>query len=124
MRKIKIEPLRLNGFTTVNRHQMIPLAREALLKNGGDILDVHFFSNISLCVNFELPANRIRQLQSSLEAIDLQLSAETRKSLASYRTPEADDSGAESSAHASGTLQITFIHNEPDLRIEVPAVPG
>lgn len=23
-----------------------------------------------------------------------------------------------------GTLQITFVHNEPDLRRDIPAVPG
>lgn len=101
---------------------MIPLVREALLKSGGDILDVHFFSNISLCLNFELPQRRIRQLQSSLEEINLKLSAETLDSLASYQTPENDDGGALSSV--PGTLQITFIHNEPDLRLEVPAIPG
>jgi hypothetical protein len=23
-----------------------------------------------------------------------------------------------------GTLQVTFVHNDPDLRIEVPPIPG
>lgn len=34
--------------------------------------------------------------------------------------PAADDPAAEHMA----TLQITFIHDEPDMRREVPAVPG
>ena len=32
------------------------------------------------------------------------------------RLPEAVD--------VTGTFNITFIHNEPDLRREIPAVPG
>jgi hypothetical protein len=27
-------------------------------------------------------------------------------------------------SEVTGTLEITFIHNEPDLRIEVPLIPG
>ncbi|HJU55703.1 MAG TPA: hypothetical protein VJ715_14060 [Pyrinomonadaceae bacterium] len=27
-------------------------------------------------------------------------------------------------SEVTGTLEITFIHDEPDLRIEVPPIPG
>lgn len=117
------ESLRLNGITRVSRHQMIPLVRDALLKSGGDILDAHFFSNISLCVNFELPVRRIEQLQTALADINLQLNAESLEMLASFRTT-AKREDDETSNSIPGTLQVTFIHNEPDLRIEVPAIPG
>ena len=123
MRETQTEPLRLNGFTRVPRHQMIPLVREALLKSGADILDAHFFSNISLCINFELQAQRIEQLQTALAGINLQLSTESLELLAAFRT-SAQRSDGETSASVPGTLQLTFIHNEPDLRIEVPPIPG
>lgn len=123
MRETPTESLRLNGFTKVSRHQMIPLMREALLKSGADILDAHFFSNISLCVNFELHPQRVKQLQTALADIDLQLSTESLNLLANFqaRTERGDK---ETSNAVAGTLQITFIHNEPDLKIEVPAIPG
>ena len=123
MREPQTETLTLNGFTRVPRHQMIPLVREALLQSGADILDSHFFSNISLCLNFELSAERIEQLQTALADINLQLSTESLERLANFHTPPKPDH-AETSIPVPGTLQITFIHNEPDLRIEVPAVPG
>jgi hypothetical protein len=116
-------PLRLNGFTRINRHRMIPLVREALLKSGGDILDSHFFSNISLCINFELPAPRLSQLQASLAAIELRLSNESRELLAAFHATE-ERAREEAPSSLNGTLQITFIHNEPDLRTEVPHIPG
>lgn len=121
MRETQTQPLRLNGFTRVSRHQMIPLVRDAILKTGGDILDAHFFSNISLCVNFELSAQRIEQLQTALADIHLQLSTESLELLAAFGTP-AKRYDQETSV--PGTLQITFIHSEPDLRIEVPPIPG
>lgn len=113
----------LNGFTRVPRHQMIPLAREALLNSGADILDARFFSNISLCINFELHARRIEQLQTALADINLKLSVESLESLAAFRA-SAQRGVGETTASISGTLQITFIHDEPDLRIEVPPIPG
>ena len=122
MRETQTELLRLNAFTRASRHQMIPLLREALLTSGADILDAHFFSNISLCINFELPPQRTRQLQTALADINLQLSAESLDLLAAFIVAKRDDK--ETHLTVSGTLQITFIHNEPDLRIEVPAIPG
>lgn len=123
MRETQTEPLRLNAFTRVQRHQMIALIREALLKSGADILDAHFFSNISLCINFELHAEHFEQLQTALAGINLQLSTESLESLAALSA--SAQRGVEGTpAAVPGTLQITFIHDEPDLRIEVPPIPG
>lgn len=121
MRETQTQPLRLNGFTRVSRHEMIQLVRDALLKSGGDILDAHFFSNISLCINFELSAQRIDQLQTALADIHLQLSKESLELLAAFTAPAKHEN---SETSVPGTLQITFIHNDPDLRIEVPPIPG
>lgn len=123
MRETQTEPLRLNGFTRAQRHRMIPLIREALLQSGADILDVRFFSNISLCINFELHAKHFERLQTALAGINLQLSTESLESLSALHT-SAQRGDEETSAAVPGTLQITFIHNEPDLRIEVPPIPG
>ena len=30
----------------------------------------------------------------------------------------------EGASEVIGTLEVTFIHDEPDLRIEVPTIPG
>jgi hypothetical protein len=32
--------------------------------------------------------------------------------------------GDSQQAEIAGSLQITFIHHEPDLRLEVPPIPG
>jgi hypothetical protein len=52
----------------------------------------------------------------------MQLSDESEVMLKSYDA-EAVDASAEE-GEIVGTLQISFFHDEPDLRIELPPIPG
>jgi hypothetical protein len=116
--------LRLNGITRHDRHEMISRAKEAILRGGGFILDFHMFSNISICLNFEISGGKIEKLSEALKATGLQLSRESDELLAGF-SKHKEQLGEEARAsEVAGTLAITFIHNEPDLRIEVPPVPG
>jgi hypothetical protein len=74
------------------------------------------FSNVSINLSFEIPASRIGSLRDALELMDLHLSTSSLESIA-HRSDEP-------SGDIAGSLHITFIHNEPDLRIRVPAIPG
>jgi hypothetical protein len=96
--------------------------KDAFLRSGGFIIDFHMFSNASLCVNFELPLGSVRKFRLLLSEVGMQLSDESEAMLKSYET-EAVNAGAEED-EIVGTLQISFFHNEPDLRIEVPPIPG
>lgn len=116
--------LQLSGVTRVERHEMISLVGAAILEGGGYVLDFHMFSNAAICINFEAPAGSIGKLYSSLNATGLRLSRESHELLANCRD-ERDGLGERAAAvDVAGTLQITFIHDEPDLRIEVPPIPG
>ena len=108
--------LRINGTTRLNRDEMIARARTAITDSGGWILDAKLFSNVSINLSFEIPANRIGSLRDALALIDLHLTTSSLGSIAQHRSDEQSD--------FAGSLQITFIHNEPDLRIQVPAIPG
>lgn len=92
--------------------------------SGAWVVDVKLFSNMSVCFNFEIPIDHTEQLREALAATDLQLTGESNDSFASFR--ERQESATEDSpaTDIAGTLQITFIHNEPDLRIEAPRIPG
>jgi hypothetical protein len=116
--------LRLNAVTRRDRHEMISLAKEAILQAGGDLFDFHMFSNLSICLNFEIAAGKIGGLSAALSATGLRLTDGSKERLADcYR--RAEQLPAERAAsEVTGTLEITFIHNEPDLRIEVPPIPG
>ncbi|MDT5059632.1 MAG: hypothetical protein QOH63_91 [Acidobacteriota bacterium] len=103
---------------------MISRVKEAILKGGGFILDFHMFSNLSICLNFELTVGKINQLYDALKATGLQLSEESARLLENCcRGLEQLEEKARAS-EVTGTLAITFIHSEPDLRIEVAAHSG
>lgn len=103
---------------------MIARVRTALATSSAWVLDVKQFSNVSVCFSFEIPGNRVARLREALTAADLQLTGESNDAFASFN--ECNESAGEASqtTDVAGTLQITFIHNEPDLKIEVPRIPG
>lgn len=116
--------LRLNGVTRVERHEMISLVREAILAGGGYVLDFHMFSNAAICINFEVPAGNIESLYASLKATGLRLSRESHDLLAGCCGESNEVGERTKAADVTGALQIAFVHDEPDLRIEVPPIPG
>lgn len=117
--------LRLEGFTRDDRHAMISRVREAFAASNASILDFKMFSNVSLSIIFELPARRIGELAHALAATGLRLSAASRELLADWQR-RYDEGACESAGRAeiTGALQLTFIHHEPDLRLDVPPIPG
>jgi hypothetical protein len=114
--------LRINGSTRADRHQMIFAARDAITSSGGWVTDFKLFSNLSVCLNFEISRGGVARLHTSLDELGVTLSDESERALTEFsrERPERRAAGGE----VLGTLQIAFVHDEPDLRIEVPAVPG
>ncbi len=109
--------LQLSGFTRAERIQMTNQISEAINQAGAWITDFHLYSNIVICINFEVPIAHLDRLAASLQQTGLHLSQENLDQLAPVKE-------ATLKQELAGTLQITFIHNEPDLRREIPAVPG
>lgn len=109
--------LRLDGFTKAERIQMTARVNEAINQAGAWITDFHLYSNISICINFQVPNANLDKLAVTLKETGLHLSQESLKQLmpTSALAKEKD---------LVGTLQITFVHNEPDLFRDIPAVPG
>lgn len=116
--------IRINCFTKANRHEVISGVKDAFLRSGGFITDFHMFSNASLCVNFELPLGSVRKFRLLLSEVEMQLSDDSEAMLKSYDAEAVAASAGSEEALIVGTLQISFFHNEPDLRIEVPPIPG
>jgi hypothetical protein len=110
--------LRLDGFTRAERLGMIDRVSEAINQSSAWITDFHQYSNLLICINFQVPIGNLAKLAITLQSTGLQLSP---ASLDQLMPAEGLTLGE---PELMGTLQITFIHNEPDLRREIPAVPG
>ena len=114
-----VEPLRIAGFTRVPHIEMIARIRDAISSCGGFILDSHLFSNALLSVSFEVRGRDVESLSAGLSAAGLRIDAQSLSRLRECRERECD-----SDTVIPGSLSINFIHGDPPLRIEIPAVPG
>lgn len=103
---------------------MISSVKDAITQSGGWIVDFRMFSNVSISLNFEIPVTEIARLYSALKLMDIQWSRDSEGSLPDSLTWQTSLSSETKVVDIRGALQLTFIHNEPDLRIEVPAIPG
>ncbi|MEH2425106.1 MAG: hypothetical protein V7K48_30655 [Nostoc sp.] len=117
---VKQRFLRLDGFSKAERIQMTDRVSKAISQAGAWITDFHLYSNILICINFEVPDANVDKLAVNLQETGLNLSKESLDQMmcadhSTLQKPEQE---------LMGTLQITFIHDEPDLIREVPAVPG
>ena len=113
-----VQRLNITAVTHSERQGVIDAIATTLGELGGWIDDVHLFSNISVAIRSFLPADRVQPFGERLAALGLKLSAPAQRDLAAF----AATSG--SIAEVLCTVQITFFHNEPDLRRPVPSVPG
>lgn len=103
-----VTSLHLQGCTRVERHALVDLVEEAIRASGGWILDFHQYSNISLVLEMEVPPHHLRELVRLLEAGGV-----------SFRPIPQLGPGEEEDA-ILGTLQITLVHDEPDLHLPAP----
>jgi hypothetical protein len=105
--------LQLNAVTKQDRNHVTAFVMECVSAAGGWVEDVRMYSNIMTTVLFQIPANRVASFLADLHSRGLHVEG-----------APADMANAEDSAEQRGSLQISFIHNEPDLKREVPQVPG
>jgi len=111
--------LRLSGVTRNDRLTCTASIRDIVVAQcHGWIGEFYQYSNISLCLHFEIPAGSLSVLRDSLRAGGVSLG---RDSDGAFRDISVEEGNSEA---IPCTLQITFIHNEPDLRRQVPVVPG
>ncbi len=100
-----VTSLHLQGCTRVERHAVVDLVEDAIRDVGGWILDFHQYSNISLVLELEIPPGALERLVGYLREGGVAFAA-----LPELRPEEEGDA-------LLGTLQVTFIHDEPDLRV-------
>ena len=106
----------IQGKTHEDRHGVTSAASNAVGDAGGYVLDFKQFSNLAICLSIELPPAGFAKLRSKLADLRVILDRATKEEIALAEASEGLD--------IPSSLRIEFIHEEPDLRIQVPAVPG
>lgn len=107
-------PFRLHGVTSIERHTATQLARRAISDSGGWITNFRQYSNFAVVLDLEIAPEKLAGMYAAIEAAGIPLSPPC-----SELPPPAP--GQE---EMQGALRLDFVHDEPDLSIPVPAVPG
>lgn len=113
------DPLRLAAVSAHPRHALIGQLVDAL-NDLGWVLESHPYSNLALAIHFELSPRQLSRLRARLAGMPLVLSDPSLAALARLEATPV----AELADPVPGSLHITFLHSEPDLHSEIPAVPG
>ena len=108
--------VRIHGKTLQERLGITAAASDAVGEAGGYILDFKQFSNLAVVFTIELPPSGFAKLRDKLAGLGVIL-----------EQPSNDERAfldAAVSGQIPGSLRLDFQHEEPDLRIPIPAVPG
>lgn len=109
----------LAAVTRANRHEVFAQINDAAVGCGGWIEGHTLFSNIMVTFRFVLPADRLEAFLSRVDQAGVHLDQASLAALSAVAQPDGAGGG-----EVPGALAVTFVHDEPDLRREVPAVPG
>lgn len=111
--------IKINGFTRENRFVMTARINDAIHESGAWILDFKMYSNKSLVILFQMPVRDVGRLYSAIQGTNLKIKDESDEMLKNCDAQQQllDDDKV---FDIYGTLQITFIHDEPDMRRYVP----
>lgn len=104
--------LALSAVTKTERHEATSLALDLVNSLNGWVKDTQFFSNKMATIRFVLPSAAMASFVDRLNH------AHIVTDLPGGDLPEMSD------GEQAGSLQITFLHDEPDLIRPIPAVPG
>ncbi|MBK8314126.1 MAG: hypothetical protein IPL01_08920 [Acidobacteria bacterium] len=112
----------LAGITKNDRQGMITFIKEVIDESGGWISNFTLFSNISIGVDFVIPAGNSLRLLAALESGGLQLNESGRRDIETQANLQ--DQSSETGSEVTVRMNVTFVHDDPDLRIPIPAIPG
>lgn len=109
----------MSGVSRANRHQVTANINDAISATGGWVINHTLFSNITITIQCSLPAKRLDEFRDQVITAGVRLDDDSIAKCQAMVTKHAAEP-----IDITASLNITFIHDEPDLRREVPAVPG
>ncbi|WP_417413521.1 hypothetical protein [Hoeflea sp.] len=117
--------LMLSAVTRANRHMVMQQVNDIVVSCGGWIEGHTLFSNIAATFRFVLPQAGLAAFAEQVNAAGVHIDAAGLAAVAQRAAvPAEEPDAAAASYEVAGALSVTFVHDEPDLRREIPAVPG
>ena len=100
--------LSVSIITKIERNDAITRVSDAISANEGWIVNHTLFSNMAATINFEIPASKTDSFLASLRqsSFNPQLDSESLETIVGDRRAQ---------------ISITFLHDQPDLKRDVPS---
>lgn len=111
--------LMLAAMTKRNRHQAMADLNDAIMATGGWVIDHTLFSNIATTFRAAVPQKQLASFFDSLDSLEIHVDEDGKRDIAALLAENRDGL-----SEMEISLNVTFIHDEPDIRREVPMVPG
>ncbi|WP_282035306.1 hypothetical protein [Metabacillus indicus] len=113
--------IRLKGFTKENRHEMIDYAINSISKCSGWVTNHTMYANKMIVINFEIEVRGVKELLHLLNQNGLVLLEKSNEII-----KEFPDNIVQTNCNKeiTGSINITFINEEPTVRNHIPAIPG
>jgi hypothetical protein len=108
----------LEATTKLPRNEAIPRVLAALVAEGGFVTGTESLGGMALVFRLELTQRAVMGLAERLFAAGARLSEASRSQLERERT------AGETDRELVGSLLLRFYASEPDLKLDIPKVPG
>jgi hypothetical protein len=105
----------LQGIAKGDPNETMNAIDDAFGEARASILDVHFFSGVHVSFSFEVHGSDVSTLGEALGRAGVALDETSLGALGEAK--ELDRA-------ITGTLAVTFAHGDPNVRHEIPKVPG
>jgi len=112
--------IRIAGITKEDRHKTIDYTVSCINSCSGWVMNHTMFSNSAICINFQIEAQGVNKLLKLLNN-GINLTKESIEIMDNFPENIEDENKHK---EILGAINITFVHNDPDLKIITPAVPG
>lgn len=116
---MKTRIVMLSAVTRTDRHTAMTEVNDAVLTSGGWVEGHTLLSNIATVFRLEISAEGLEAFLARLPGIGIRLDEDSLEAARKVAGLSGDRS-----VERPVSLNLTFIHDEPDLRRTVPAVPG
>lgn len=110
------KPISFQAITRQDRHHVMELVEQAISKAHGWIEDSQFYSNKMATIRFVMDGRQCDAFCAFLRGCDIAVEC-----VGDTQSMTADPVFL---TELPATIQLTFIHDQPDLRQVIPAVPG
>ena len=111
--------VQINGFTAAPRHDVVSAMSAAISAGGGWIVDHHLYSDLCICLNFQVEASKLETLWTAFQSLPVKYAEASSEAIVKLVQERAS-----TDEEVTGTLEVTFGSGTGDLRRTVPSVPG